>query len=258
MRSWGLLIERFGRSSFLFVALFTVSLSVQGQAPERLIRRGNRAYERGEYGLADSLYSRALEVDEGSLKAKFNRGTALEAEGEYAAAVQEYGHVAVRPDASEALRGDAYYNAGNALFHAKDLAKSIESYKAALRLNPNDMDAKYNLSEALRLMAQSEGGGGNQNQEQEQEGDQDQQDQQGDQDQEGSQGEDQQQAQGEQGQQGEQGEEEKEGEGAQGTMMSEAEAERLLQALENQQQEVNEKMQRARKKGKGPKRDKDW
>ena len=47
---------------------------------------------------------------------------------------------------SNGVSPELYYNLGNAYFKQGELAQSILAYERALRLNPNDKDAKYNLA----------------------------------------------------------------------------------------------------------------
>ncbi len=49
-------------------------------------------------------------------------------------------------------KADNYHNIGNAQMKKKDYQGAIESYKEALRLNPNDEQTRYNLSEAIRQL----------------------------------------------------------------------------------------------------------
>ena len=47
-------------------------------------------------------------------------------------------------------RGDAMHNMGNAQMKQENYEGAVESYKEALRNNPNDEETRYNLSEAVR------------------------------------------------------------------------------------------------------------
>ena len=53
-------------------------------------------------------------------------------------------------------KAGAYHNAGNAFCMKQEWEKAIEQYKAALRLNPTDMDTKYNLAFAQSKLKQQE------------------------------------------------------------------------------------------------------
>ena len=64
---------------------------------------------------------------------------------------------AVRYQEAMGLRGDtareaAAYNLGNVAYRAKDYGRAAGYYKEALRIRPDDRDAKRNLEEALRQL----------------------------------------------------------------------------------------------------------
>ena len=71
----------------------------------------------------------------------FDEANAAYAEGRYGEAAAMYQSLLdEQPDAQ------VYYNLGNTYFKQGELAQSILAYERALRLNPNDKDAKYNLA----------------------------------------------------------------------------------------------------------------
>ena len=46
----------------------------------------------------------------------------------------------------------AYFNQGNALFQQRKLQEALEAYKNSLRLNPADMEAKFNYAYTKKLL----------------------------------------------------------------------------------------------------------
>ncbi len=54
--------------------------------------------------------------------------------------------------ADPVLAAQAWYNLGNAYFDAQQWQQAIEAYQEALRLQPNDQDAKHNLELALQQL----------------------------------------------------------------------------------------------------------
>ena len=50
------------------------------------------------------------------------------------------------------MTSDAWHNIGNSLLMEQDLENAIEAYKSALRANPTNEAARYNLSYALRML----------------------------------------------------------------------------------------------------------
>lgn len=49
-------------------------------------------------------------------------------------------------------KADNYHNLGNSRMKSKNYQGAIDAYKESLRLNPNDDNTRYNLSEAIRQL----------------------------------------------------------------------------------------------------------
>lgn len=121
--------------------------------------RGNRLYREGRYAEAVEAYRAALEDGNDTPALHYNLGTALlnldrydEADPHLRAALE-----GIEPD----VRTRAHYNLGNRFLQAarqtpdvearrRLLEGAVEAYKRALRLKPNDRDAKWNLELALQ------------------------------------------------------------------------------------------------------------
>lgn len=110
-----------------------------------LARKGNTAYSAGDWPKASEYYSRAMEKAPRDRRLHFNSGDAFYRLEDYAKAREYFEQAALDP----ALAAKASYNRGNALFKAGDLPGAIKSYRAALRLDPDDENARFNLQKAL-------------------------------------------------------------------------------------------------------------
>ena len=154
------------------------------------ITKGNKLYDEGKFKDAMKQYQDALNENPSSMVGKYNLGLAQILVGsnpndttETAKKMMESGVKNMeivanlgkkRPD----LAAKANYNLGNVAFKSDDFKNAIEYYKKALRLNPNDENARRNLRIAqLKQQNQDE----DQDQDQDQEQEQDQQDQEQDQ-----------------------------------------------------------------------------
>ena len=144
------------------------------------IRRGNKLYEEKKYHEALKEYGKALEVNAGSIRARYNSAlTMLQFQSDDTKNTENDARKqalnlfqSLIPDALQYDRPIAqrsYYNLGNIAYNDEQYDQAIEAYKAALRLKPDDMAAKENLR-----LAQLK----KQEQEQNQDQNQDQQDQQ--------------------------------------------------------------------------------
>jgi Ca-activated chloride channel family protein len=235
----------------MLVALSGAARPSFAQEGRAAVREGNRLYEEGRFQEAHERYLQGLAEAPESAILRFNDGNALYRSDEHAQAMEAYER-AIESGDPELARA-AWYNLGNALYRQQQLEQSLEAYKQALRLNPGDVDAKHNLERVLEQMQQ-------QQQQQQDDPSQDQQDQEQPQD---PQSRPQDQPQDQQGQnqqnprQPDQQQPEQPGQQQrqpQPGQMSPEEAERLLEAVDEDPDDVN----RARAPVAGPRPTRPW
>lgn len=172
---------RVRNSLLMLVVLLGVCGPAYGQMfPERRhIRKGNRLYEEQRMEEAQKSYREALQREPNSIEAGFNLGDSQYAKGEYEAAESSFTDILEAEGVSDELRAKAFYNRGNAQFQQQKLSEALESFKESLRLNPTDLEAKYNYAYTKKLIEQQEN---NQDQQQQNQNNNQQQDQQQQQD----------------------------------------------------------------------------
>ncbi len=252
----------------MLVALYPLLVGF-GDSPQGRNRRGNKLYREGRFDEALTEYRGAQVLAPELSVLAFNAGNALFRKGELPGAIREYGNAALSDDSL--MSSSALYNAGNTFLQAGQVDTAVEAFKGALKLNPDDQDAKHNLEVALELLEQQEQEQQEQDQQQDEQKGEDQQEQQ-DQDEENQDQEEQDQSEQDQQQdeqegedrqeQDEQEQDEQQGEDQQEQdqqeqAMSQEEAERLLDAIEAAEEELQAEL-RAAKAGKREKVDKDW
>lgn len=201
----------------LAVTLFVATDAQAQKWPERSrVRRGNRAYERLDYDRAEERYREAQQLSDTCFEATFNLGDALYKQQKFDEAEKVFTALAADSTRNDLDRAHSYYNLGNSLFQQKKYQEALAAYKRSLRLNPADLETKYNYAYTKKYIEDNQqgggGGGGNQNQNQnqndqnqqgggqndqnkDQQNDQQNQDQQGDGDQNKDQNQDQNQDQ---------------------------------------------------------------
>ena len=245
-----------GQIPVCLIMLVFLTACGESSAVARYNDQGNKAFEAENYGEALENYRSAQQENPDLPQPYYNSGNTLHRQGNFesaAAQSQQAIRNAERTEESE-LSQNSHYNLGNSYFRAENWEAAIDAYKEALRLNPDDADAKYNLELALQQLQQQQqqqqqqqeqqGGGGGQQQQQEQQG-QGQEEQQeqgqgqnGEQQQPGGGGQDQQ----EQGQSGSGQEDQPQGSGGQRGLTPQ-EAEQLLDALGQDSQTLQERLQ---------------
>ena len=163
----------------MLIAALALAIPAQAQKwPERSrVRRGNRAYERLDYGRAEERYRQAQELSDTCFEAKFNLGDALYKQQRYDEAEKIFTALAADSTRSDLDRAHSFYNLGNSLFQQKKYQEALSAFKRSLRLNPADLETKYNYAYTKKYIEDNQqgGGGGNNNQNQQNNQNQDQQ-----------------------------------------------------------------------------------
>jgi Ca-activated chloride channel family protein len=84
-----------------------------------------------------------------SPESAYTEGHRLYGRGDFVGAADAFGR-AQTASKTPSLQVKSAYNAGNALFRAGRVEEAVEKYKQALRLDPSDLDAKFNLEIARK------------------------------------------------------------------------------------------------------------
>jgi Ca-activated chloride channel homolog len=117
-------------------------------------KTGDDLFAQGRYQEAAGHYQDELRREPDSSRLHTNLACALYRLGRYDEAMRELS-MARDLETEPAKAARIHYNIGNCYYSTDRLDDAIESYKTALRLNPNDRLAKYNLEVALKRKEQS-------------------------------------------------------------------------------------------------------
>jgi Ca-activated chloride channel homolog len=125
--------------------------------------RGERLYHQGKYGESYTVFHGAQRRDS-SARLAFDAGSALYRMERYEEAAEQFTAAA----RDSALRQRSLFNLGNAMVRAAEekpgkpepLYHAAEAFEGALRLDPRDQDAKWNLEIALRRLGDDRTSGG--------------------------------------------------------------------------------------------------
>lgn len=252
---------------FGLTALSAPGLRAQTLIP--LTHQGNRLYELEDHPAAEEMYRKGLTLDSTDSRLLYNLGNAQYKQGLYPQAAEQYNKVLQSPYLSKKERAHAAHNLGNAYMQTQAYAEAVDAYKQALRQRPDDADTKYNLAYAQKLLQQQQQQQQQQqsNQNQDKQDRQNQQNQQNQQDQQQNQDKDQQnQQQGQQNQQDGQDQQEgqqprpdqRQGRESQEDRRKKNDAEKILQALENQEKKTLDKVKKKEMPVRKKYTEKDW
>lgn len=218
------------------------------QSLRGLINDGVDAYEKESFADAEINFRKGLDKEFESFEGHFNLGDALYKQQKYDEALEAYKNaLALAQD--DYQKSKVFHNVGNTLLKNQKLQESIEAYKNSLKLDPNDLETKYNLSYALNMLQNQDQDQQQQNQDQDQDKDQNQ-----DQNQDQQQNQDQNQNQDQENQ--DQNQQDQQQQQAPKDEISKEEAERILEALRQNEGDLQKELRK--KKGKKSKNEKDW
>lgn len=254
------------------------------QEAQTALSSGATHLSEGSFAQAEADYRKALALGERENGA-YNLGNEYHLRGQNKEALFRYKQAAT--DASSyANKHRAFHNLGNAYMKEKMYQEAVEAYKEALRNNPQDDESRYNLAVAQDLLEKNppppdENKDDKKDQEdKEDQNQQDQQDQDGDNQKDPNQNDENQDNQDNQDQQ-DQGEDQKDPKDQQGDdqgknqkpndqnqkqnpqqpkpgQLSPQQIKNLLEAMNNEEQKVQDKMNLQKAKGAKVKRSKDW
>lgn len=245
-------------STIMFLVLSLLfSINVQSQSLRGLVNDGVDLYEKNNFTEAEVKFKKGIEKDLENFESKFNLGDAIYKQGRFEESFEEFKNTIPLAKTDEE-KSIIFHNIGNSLLKAQKLKESIGAYKEALKLNPNDMETKYNLSYALKQMQNQQNNQNqqnkdenkqNQDQNKQDQNNQDEQQDQKDKEEEQQQKDDKQNKDQKQDEQKQKPKEERE-------EISKEEAKRILDALKNNEAELQKKMRQ--QKSKKSNVEKDW
>ena len=108
------------------------------------VKQGNKQFQKRDFSEAETSYRKALEKNKENPQALYNLGNALLAQGQDTTAIKFF-EQAAKVEKNPLRQSQSFHNLGTILQGRRMFGEAIEQYKQALRLNPNDDDARYNL-----------------------------------------------------------------------------------------------------------------
>ena len=274
--------------------LFGLNVSVAQEKPEKLAKESNKyiaeaqeALSENDFASAEASYRKAIAKDPSNTNAKYNMGN-LYYTKEKSLNAEERLKQAAEIAATKSDKHRIYHNLGNSYMQQKNYQGAVDAFKNALRNDPTDEETRYNLALAKKMLEkeqQNQQGDQDQNKQDDQNKDKNQDQQNKDQNQDGDGGENEKQDQKPQ-DEGENEKDKKEGDQQEDKEKDQGEGEKkdpqegdkekqqqqrptqgqlspqqiqnLLEAMNNEEKKVQDKINAEKAKGVKVKSDKDW
>ncbi|MGB6152414.1 MAG: tetratricopeptide repeat protein [Pricia sp.] len=249
----------------------------------------NKELSENDFIAAEMDYRRAIAKSDENAAARYNLGNAYYNNGTFSEAFGRFKE-AGETSTDKAEKHLAYHNMGNVFMKRKEYEKAVEAYKEALRNDPTDEETRYNLALAKEMLEKEQQNKDKNEDKEDKEDNEDKKDEK-DKDEDEKEGENEEEKKDdkkEDGDKGDEGDEEeekkdenKEGEGDEKKeqekkpdkgdqqeqeqpqqrrpdQLSKQQVQNLLEAMQNEEKKVQDKIDAQKVKGVKTKNEKDW
>jgi tetratricopeptide (TPR) repeat protein len=115
------------------------------------VRKGNELYNQLKFKDAEVAYKKALDNNPNYPKASYNLGNAIYQQNRTKEAISQY-ELVEKTLKNKMSKAEAFHNMGNTFMKAKQYAPAVEAYKNSLRNNSKDDETRYNLALAQKML----------------------------------------------------------------------------------------------------------
>jgi Ca-activated chloride channel family protein len=228
------------------------------------------ALQEDEFPIAEADFRKAIALNPANETGKYNLGTAYYGKSKNTEALNRFKQASSVATAKPE-KHRAFHNLGNTFMNEKNYTEAVEAYKNALRNNPTDDESRYNLALAKDMLEKNppqDDKGDDENEDKEDKKEDDSENKEGD---DGDQKED--QEKGDEKEDKQEGEDEKDKgkpdepkdqdkkpqeQKPQPGQLSPQQVKSLLEAMNNEEKKVQQKINAQKQKGAKVKSNKDW
>ncbi|WP_283636376.1 tetratricopeptide repeat protein [Aquaticitalea lipolytica] len=256
----------------ILIALTSIFSYAQEKDEEKLLAikkannyvyEGNEQVSQDKYIAAEMEYRKAISEQPANVAGAYNLGNSYYKKNKYDEALYRY-EQAAKNSTSKSEKHKAYHNIGNILMKNKKCKEAVEAFKNALRNDPTDDETRYNLGLAKECAEkQKDDDKGNDKDKDKDKKDEDKKDQDKQDNKDKKEGDDKKDEEGkpkddkqDKGKGDEKKDEKKQQ--PQPGQLSPQQIKNLLEAMNNQEQKVQEKINAEKQKGVKVKTEKDW
>lgn len=143
------------RKTIIIILFLCITSAAFAASKERLIKKGNVLYKKGDFAASLKNYEKALKQQPDSPAINFNLGTALYKDKKYDESIEHLQKGLLGKNA--VLQKNAHFNLGNALYQQgmslgegqidqaiSALTESLRHFETVMNVDDKDTDAQYN------------------------------------------------------------------------------------------------------------------
>ncbi len=134
--------------------LILISFVSKAQEKDKFLPEGNEKFTAKNYVDAEANYRLSQAKFKKKAIASYNLGTAIYKQNQPAEAKHQF-EKAIKEAKTKPEKHQAYHNLGNSLMKEKEFSGAVEAYKNALRNNPSDEETRYNYALAKKMLKEN-------------------------------------------------------------------------------------------------------
>ncbi|MGV9002618.1 tetratricopeptide repeat protein [Flavobacterium sp.] len=134
-----------------FILLTSFASTAQKKEKDLMLSQGNEAFAEKKYADAEADFRISHSKFPKKATASYNLGNAIYRQKQVAEAKYQFAK-AIKIATSKSEKHQAFHNLGNCLMTEKEYEGAVEAYKNALRNNPNDEETRYNFALAKKQL----------------------------------------------------------------------------------------------------------
>lgn len=148
-------MKNFIKYGFTFFALlFSGLASVFAQQKDKNLPKANEEYSQNKFSEAEADYRISNSKFPNRSVSPYNLGNAIYKQNQASEAKYAYAK-ALKNARSRIQKHKAFHNLGNVFMKEKDYTQAVEAYKNALRNNPTDEETRYNFALAKKMLKEN-------------------------------------------------------------------------------------------------------
>lgn len=136
---------------FITYCLILISFVTYAQEKDKFLPKGNEEFVEKKYADAEANYRISQSKFKKKAISSYNLGTTIYKQNQHAESKHQFAK-AIQDAKTKPEKHKAYHNLGNVLMKEKNYEAAIEAYKNALRNNPNDEETRYNYALAKKML----------------------------------------------------------------------------------------------------------
>lgn len=131
--------------------LILISFATKAQEKDKFLPKGNEEFAEKKYADAEANYRISQSKFKKKAVSSYNLGTSIYKQNQHSEAKYQFAK-AIQDAKTKPEKHKAFHNLGNVLMKEKEYQGAVDAYKNALRNNPNDEETRYNYALAKKML----------------------------------------------------------------------------------------------------------